>query len=223
MADPRFRAQVELERRGGMPEDVSVNVMHFEGDDDPGQPDRARWDQLAPGLANRIAGFYQDVGAYLAATLTGNGVVTLYDMADATPRIPRFIEPFTFVPSGVALPAEVALVISFKAEALAGANTARRRGRIFLGPIADFVPFDPALSDIRPGPLDLQAILGFFGTMARGTAGSARLAIFSPTTLQAGGTIDDAWTDADSLWMDDAFDTQRRRGAAATLRVTEAL
>jgi hypothetical protein len=57
-----------------------------------------------------------------------------------------------------------------------------------------------------------------FVTMATGSGGAARLAIFSPTTLSSGGSIDDAWNDAVNVWVDDAFDTQRRRGARATTR-----
>ncbi len=218
MADPRYIAQVVLDRDGALPEDRIINVMHFEGDDNGTGPDRDRWDELAPGLASRLVTFYQSRAPILAATLAGTGTVKLYDFSDPKPRIPRYELAFTFVPATTAFPGEVALVISFEAASEPGVNMRRRRGRIYLGPLATGAASGTYTADVRPLASRMNETVSSFVTMATGSGGAARLAIFSPTTLSSGGSIDDAWNDAVNVWVDDAFDTQRRRGARATTR-----
>lgn len=219
---PRFIAQVSLERDGAIPEDVIVNSWHFEGDDNTAfETDRARWDDLAPGLTSRLVTFYQSLGVGWAQTLSGNGEVKLYDFSDAKPRIPRYQEPFVFTPGTSAQPGEVALCLSFSAAAEAGANPARRRGRVFLGPLsASSTVVMTEGADARPPAAFRQSVIDAALVMATGVADAARLAIFSPRTLALGGTVDEAWNDAVNLWVDNAFDTQRRRGADATARTT---
>jgi len=218
MADPRYIAQVVLDRDGALPEDRIINVMHFEGDDQAPTPDRERWDELAPGLASRLVTFYQSRGPIMAATLAGTGTIKLYDFSDPKPRIPRFEQSFTFVPATTAFPGEVALVISFEGASEPGVNMRRRRGRIYLGPLATGAASGTYTADVRPLASRMNETVSSFVTMATGSNGAARLAIFSPTTLSGGGSVDQAWTDAVAVWVDDAFDTQRRRGARATTR-----
>lgn len=221
MATPRFRAQVTLNRISGLAADQVVNVLHFEGDQTPEMNDRERFDNLAPGLANRLEAFYVAISGRLANTITGTGKIDLYDMRDARPRIPRFSRPMTLGLRGNgSLPSEVALCVSFKATAAPGVVAARRRGRIYIGPFANNQSGNaPVAGDSRPDQSLVDQILTAFKTMATGNSGSARLAIYSPTTDPLrNGQPDDAWNDAVTLWVDDAWDTQRRRGAAATKR-----
>lgn len=220
MASPLFRAQVVLERDGALPEDAVVNVMHFEGDINTlADQERARWDELAPGLTNRLVVFYQAIQLQLGAILTGNGQVKLYDMRDAKPRIPRLVTDFTFTPNGSTHPAEVALCVSFSAAAAPGVNPARRRGRIYLGPLA-VLGGTITGGDARPSATVRNEILTAFMAMATGTADSARLAIYSSTNDPGLLNANEAWNDAVNVWIDDAYDTQRRRGGKATSRVT---
>jgi hypothetical protein len=222
MADPRYRAQITLARTSGLSEDVVVNVLHFEGDDDPVSPDREHWDQLAPGLASRLVTFYQAIDPYYSAVIAATGhSVRLYDMSDPEPRFPRYEQMFGLATGSTTLPSEVALCLSFQAAKVAGQSQARRRGRIYLGPFATLAMATGQLAgDNRPAANMVAEVLAAADVMATGGSGAARLAIFSPTTLVGGGSIDDAWTDAAELWIDNAWDTQRRRGANATTRST---
>lgn len=220
----RAIAQVTLFRKGNLPENNVVNTMHFESD--APTPGQGAFEDFGPGLMNRIATFYQAIGTtWLSPVLSGNGRVTLYDWANAKPRIPRMSLDFVHGKANQSMPAEVALCISFKAVAAAGVNPARRRGRIFLGPLNSSVAgLGGDESDVRPDVSALDGLIANFKTMATGSTGGAfRLAIYSPTQGAISGQDDESWNDAVTIWADNAFDTIRKRGAKATARATVAI
>ena len=220
---------VRLKRLNRLPEDDVINVMHFEGDEVGGigpEDDRARWDELAPGLASRLATFYQAISVYFAFTVQPDATVTLYDMRDPKPRIPRLVHPFTMgTRSTSTLPGEVASCLSFQAAAEAGQPAARRRGRIYLGPLGTNTGSQlTGSTDFRPTQAFIDAVLAAAKVMATGTGGAARLSIYSPRSDPLGDSGPDlAWNDAVTLSMDNAFDIQRRRGAAPTVKTSLAV
>lgn len=222
---PRAIAQVTFERDSGLAEDRIVNTFHFEADaGDAGTTDRAVFDNLAPGLATRLQVFYEQMAPRMSSVLNGPGKVTLYDFSDAKPRIPRYTLSFPHSPGSTALPSEVALCLSFRAANAPGVNPARRRGRVFLGPFGTGQVGTMVLgADSRPAQTNVDQILAAAKIMARGGAGTFRLAIYSPTTGAVSGQDDQAWNDATEFWIDDAWDTQRRRGATASKRTTLAI
>jgi len=210
-------AQVSLLRDGGLPRDVSTNTFHFE--DDSGALTDAGLAINGPGLITRLATFYQTIAPNLASIHTGAGVVKLYNHADAEPRIPRLQGTFTFSPSSTSLPGEVALCLSYQAAPEPGAVPARKRGRVYLGPLSqNLLVNTEGPSDMRPASASIDVFLNAAETMCTGANGTYRLAIFSPTTLADGGSLADAYTDAAVLWMDNEFDTIRSRGARRTSR-----
>lgn len=212
-------AQVTLQRDSGLPEDVIVNTMHFE--DDSGFGTSAGIDMNGPGLMDRLVTFYQAIQSVLAGTLNGQGEVTLYDWGAPKPRVPYMSKPFTLTPSTSSLPGEVALALSYRAERTSGQSMARRRGRVFLGPIAAAAiePVASGAADPRPGTGTIDMILNAAKTMATGGSGAFRLAVYSPTTMAAiGGTADAAWNDVVAISIDNAWDVIRARGAKATAR-----
>ena len=105
------------------------------------------------------------------------------------------------------LPGEVAACLSY----FAGRNLPRRRGRIFLGPLAN-----NALLPTATGPVVEP---GFINTVVERAAG----------LITQSATADVRWhmlstRDANAFritggWMDNAFDTLRGRGAKATERI----
>jgi hypothetical protein len=215
-------AQVTLNRDSGLPEDVITNTYHFESDDNVGTD--AASGTIAtdgPGLLNRLESFYMALGPLLAGSLKGTGIIKLYDWADLKPRIVRLERTFTHTTGVGSLPGEVALVLSMKAKPAAGQAAARRRGRVYLGPLNTSVSQAPSATsaDPRPDTNDQATMLNAARTMARGSAGgSFRLAVFSPTTFAITADADASWNDVETLWMDNAFDTVRSRGARATSR-----
>lgn len=216
-------AQVTLNRQSGLPEDVITNTYHFE--DDSGFSSDGGIAVNGPGLITRLETFYQTSGVFWGGSLLGTGRIRLYNWDDAKPRVPVLESTFTFVPSTQSLPGEVALVLSYRGSLIAGANAARRRGRVYLGTLNPAVAVVASSTAADPRPTDdtIKGVLSRAKIMARGGAGSYRLAIYSPTTMAAGGSADDAWTDAAVLWCDNSFDTVRSRGAAATKRAIVSL
>lgn len=220
MTTPCYTAQITIPRDTGLAKDNIVNVLHFEGDDGTTGTDQEHWDSLASGLGSRIRTFYETLAGYMPSTVAPVGSVKLYNMRDPEPRIPRHEDPIDLstASAAVPLPAEVALCLSMKAAATPGVNMARRRGRIYLGPFATTGMFDTVVAaDSRPSGAVITLLLAAAATMARGTSGSARLAVYSPKTDLL-GSLEDALNDVSTLWIDNAWDTQRRRGGAPTSR-----
>jgi hypothetical protein len=220
MADPVARVQVTIPRDSGLPRDSIVNVWHFEGDDDPLEDDRDRFDSLAGGLADRVKTFYTAISSLFAVTCNPDLVsLKIYDLNDAEPRIPRHEETFDMGSTASdTLPNEVALCLSMRGQLTAGTNQARRRGRVYLGPFGHAATEGAIIgADARPAASICGSILSHADTMARGVGGSFRLAVFSPATF-TGANLSESMTDVSYMWIDNAWDTQRRRGAAATHR-----
>jgi hypothetical protein len=207
-------AQVALHRKGNLPADDVVNTWHFESDHD--------FDTDTGDLRDRLEAFYDALGAYWGSSLNGTGTIKLYDWDDPTPRVPKVTSDFTHGTGATAMPAEVCLCLSMSAEVVSGETKARRRGRVYLGPLITSLAADTtgAASDRRIPNGDRTTILDAAATLATGSAGTYRLAVYSPRTQELGGTADEAWNDVVLLWMDDAFDIQRRRGSRALTRDT---
>lgn len=216
----RVIAQVTLGRDSGLPADVIVNTLHFE--DDSGFGTDAGLEVNGPGLVSRLQTFYQAIGPKLSNTLSGTGTVDLYNWDDPKPRIPRRTSTFTFTTGTSSLPGEVALCLSYRAALASGQNAARRRGRIFLGPFTLSIAANMTTGqgDFRPADTWINDVLVAARTMAAGGDGAYRLAVFSPTALATGSSPDDAWNDVTDLWIDNAWDTIRSRGARASSRQT---
>lgn len=208
-----LRAQVTLAADTSVPSDGAQNVWHFNtsGTIDPG---------LCADVNDLLEAFYNGLGDFWASSLTGGAVVKYYDLEDAEPRVPIDTLPFTFAVETDSLPSEAAVCLSMHGVLGSGVNSARRKGRIFLGPCAKAVC---AIED------NAARVAGTF-TSNIGTAASALmgdggstgliLSVFSPTTLAGGGSLASSFSSVIGGHIDNAFDTQRRRGPEASARVT---
>lgn len=223
MPGPRARVQVALHRDLGLPEDDIVNTMHFEGDDDLSDYNE-QFDTLTPGLVDRVKTFYQAIAPIFLSNLISNTVtLKVYDMEEAEPRYPKHTEDFTVTPmSGISFPAEVAICVSFAAAQVSGQPMGRKRGRIYLGPINAAIgeSLSPNVNDVAIHPTTRATALGHFVTMATGTSGAFRLAVWSPTQDAETPGADACWNDVVTTWIDNRFDTIRKRGGRSTDRVT---
>lgn len=225
MADKLMRAQVTIPLDSAIPEDSIVNTFYFDGDDlGGGLTTDAEYHGAVQSL---LTAFYQSIdGNMLANSVTTPATVKIYDMRDPTPRVPEFT--FTIGLTDTAqspLPGEVALCASFQADLVSGVNQARRRGRVYIGPLASTASFATVVNgQLRPHAAVVQALADACNVLADGidtTGNGAHVswAVYSPT-LDIAGTIDDAFNDVTNGWVDNSYDTQRRRGAAPTSRVT---
>lgn len=227
---PIIRAQVTIPRDSNIAADVTTNVFHFSTIN--ALP--ATLEKLATALVN----FYKQAGgagenalvAYLSAvTNPAAAIVRMWNLDDPKPRVPVYDSGKDLgISGGTALPSEVALVGTYQADKASGVPQARRRGRIFLGPLSDLAR-DGAGNLGRPNGV---AITALNLSMSRLAAASEADADWNWVVYSAGARDNSnqeiPYKDRPLLapefaavtngWVDNAFDTQRRRGEIATAK-----
>lgn len=214
------QVQIRMTRDGDLAEDTTTNTLYFESIDTP------LLESDCADIAATINLFYGAFDQYLATTINPSlCTMRFYDMADPSPRIPVSEEPLTITPGTATptLPAEVAACLSFRAEISSGDDRARRSGRIYLGPFTTGV-LEIGTQDCRVSSTFAGFVntgVGFLKTPVDNGGRIWTWSVFSPSTnADNGGSNPNlaAWPVA-SYWMDNAFDTQRRRGTKPTARV----
>lgn len=156
------------------------------------------------------------VSQYLGPQINRSaGYITTYDLSQAPPRTP---EETALVLSGTpatqGLPAEVACCLT----AYSDRNIPRHRGRVFIGPLADgaIAAWVGGDLDVRPDPTFRETLrqagarLSRYGSVTLAGEGTFAWSILSPT--------DEVARQVTHGWIDNAFDTQRRRGVQPTQR-----
>lgn len=191
----------------GVPEDVASNVFYFS--------------TVAPitgtnasAIQTRLNAFYNAVDVLLSPILNSVvGSYRFYDMADPTPRTPLFTLPMAALTTGASGTAEeVSICLSYRAAAVSGEPAGRRRGRIYLGPLS--------------AASVTAATSGTYSNLSS----SNRDIVANAAAVLADQSEAEQWcvfSEADQIarqivagWVDNSFDTQRRRGRIATARTT---
>lgn len=201
------------------PEDRYVNVLYFQNVTPPGD---------LPALCAAVQGFYTSVPsgstnalAYYLSGISGypGSNIRVYDLDDTPPRAPLIDWPMPVGghagASSKNLPDEVALCLSYSAGAASGLPIARRRGRIFIGPFSDnALRTGEGVSTESAPSLALMECIVDAATDMHGVAAGAGFdwSVWSPTDQAAVSIL--KWH------VDNAWDTQRRRGNKPTARVS---
>lgn len=194
----------------GLPEDRIVNVFHFVG--------TGAYEADAANAAGRVINFYNGlasgqtnpVGSYLSSWVNRTAEVRTYDLTTAKPRVPT-ITPFEIAAflSNSGLPEEVCIVTTFYGSPPV---TRRRRGRLYIGPINGATTAINYGSQTGPSAPNQQMILDLRdATKALAVPGTVQWCIRS--SLPSENFVPVA-----AGYVDNAFDTQRRRGPDATTR-----
>jgi hypothetical protein len=139
-------------------------------------------------------------------------VIKVYDMGDPVPRQPLTVFPmvtFPVAPAQTGFPDEVALVLSFQGAKVSGVPQARRRNRVYFGPVTTASAVVTS-NENRPsaGIID-DLIKAADEKLAIATLGVEWI-VRSETT----GVV----TPVTDGWVDNSWDTQRRRGTAPSAR-----
>lgn len=210
-------SQIILGRDTALPKDVFVNTWHY---DTGAQADV----NVVQGIDDAMGAFYGGVApgntSSLASKLgpqvsqaVNSSRHKIYNMAQPMPRVPVYDRPWTMpATNSSALPSEVAVCLSFEGVKQAGVPQSRRRGRVFLGPMAD----SGSVIDSTNG----RVAAGFpdFIVNCAKQLHSDLLAL--GVTWSVFSRMNVALVPVHTVWCDNAFDTQRRRGDAPTLRST---
>lgn len=226
--DRLYRIICGIEMDTALPEDVVVNNWHFRTTD----VNVAETPQdTANNMIDQLEEFYQSIDAAVFPSTVGTNIVArAYDLNDPEPRVPVLTRNIPIVPGATdPLPHEVAICMSLLSDVESGDIAARHRGRIYLGPVrAAVVVVDGGRATLGNVTRQLiaDAAMAAFGTTGTGdlTADDPKLHIYSRTTDLEGESLSNSFFRVNSVKVDNAFDTQRRRGHAATtatlLRIT---
>jgi hypothetical protein len=211
---PFIRALVELNNDSLQPVDRSTNTWHFE------LPDAT-----APTLAlltTQLDDFYTSVGGLFGPQLTGTGNIKYYNLEDAEPRAPIGTGLVTFTPGANGFPSEVAICLSYQGTLVSGESQARRRGRLYLGPLS-ITTGSIDSGDVRVTAAARTTIAtAADALMDSTTIAGRRWCVFSPATAGpppwSAGTLLDAFVTITNGWVNNDFDTQRSRGLRSSAR-----
>lgn len=184
-----------------LPEDYAINTWHLDVNSvDP-------VDGATEFFAD-ITTFFLAIDTYLSRQLEGTMAFRAYDMSEPEPRVPIYINGSALTPGSGQLPSEVALCMSFQGVRVSGENQARRRGRVYLGPLGITV------TGGRPDSTAITAIAAAGGQLLSDSDNATNY------TWSVYSATDDLLVAVNNGWVDNAFDTQRRRGISPTSRVT---
>lgn len=205
------RAQVILQGASGLPEDRFVNVWHFNNA-------AATLPLAAADIGPALEDFYgtttmvaagQSLFPFFSQFVLRPFEIRFYNMADAPIRVPytvNLIGNAYSSTSGVKdFPEEVAVCMTYHGGLPV---TPRTRGRFYLGPLNSDAATDASTAlPCRVAPAFRTALATWAGRVVDADVGWS---VWSPTASQL--------TVVQAGFIDDAFDTQRRRGPAPSTR-----
>jgi hypothetical protein len=201
--------QVVTPALSGETKDACTNVWHAETS---GAPSSA----VAAEFATEVVKVYKDMQSHLSPLMAWSLMFyKAYDLAQPKPRTP--IGTGTMGWSGTsgvaALPTECAVCLSFYANPTSGVSQRRRRGRIYIGPLSVQSLNEP---DGRLEVLTHQT-LRTAGANLRIASDASSTWSWAVVSMATGTPV--AYV-VNSGWVDNAYDTQRRRGLRSTTRST---
>ena len=207
-------AQVRVPYDTALPEDATVNTFTFitpGADVTPTQASaictalRDFYGVIHTGSPNALASYWS-VGVDLSLASC-----KVYDIGDTPPRAPIVEEFGGFGTTGTtAEPSELCGTLSFQGIRQSGQLQARRRGRIFFGPLAS-----TALGSTYPIRLNANFIAAANAAMK---ALAAPIGVTDPIQWCVYSRVNQSAVNVDNGWVDNAIDIQRRRGEKANAR-----
>jgi len=200
-----IRAQVILHTADAFAANYVTNSFAFTGTDPV---------PVLSGITTAIKDFYDDLTpSLMSSSITQNGhEIKYYDLPGPVPNYPIDEDTFNLAASwtGSPMPSEVALCLSFQGQRTPGFPQARRRGRVYIGPVGT-----AANTSGRPSSTFITMLAN-----AATTFKSNILALGDDTVWSVWSVADQAGVGIDNGWVDNVWDTQRRRGVEETSRTT---
>ena len=160
-----------------------------------------------------IVDFYNTIPGIFPNTIQQNGnLAKWYLRTDVKPNYPvrEATWNFSVAPNGNPLPSEASICLSFQGQRNTGQPQARKRGRVYLGPLDT----STLANDGRPDSTFTAAIAAAAGNLLADSQAAANW------KWQVFSSVNGTGVDVVDGWVDNSFDTQRRRGLAWTQRAT---
>lgn len=150
-----------------------------------------------------------------SSLLTGEVLVSAYNLSDATPRVPVLEAEYALTPSATGgTPTEIAVNVAFRANYASGVSKRKFRGRIYLGPLS----IDPAIwtTDGHLSTATTQQIADAFEAFGTAVAQGG-------TLNWACGSEAEGWKDVQRIEVKNELATLRSRQNSVTLVETRTL
>lgn len=203
----------------GIPEDACVHTFNWSltAGTDPVVAAGVVRERLQEFYGDAPTGFVNNLNAYFANTIDrAAAYIQVYDHSEPKPRVP-ILENLLGADIGDRvqdwdIPAEVAVCLSYHAEFQSGAPKARRRGRVYMGPFNGGV-----LSQVEDGE-PARPISSFVEILRDAGKRLADYQAAAGVSWAVWSRVDDEFNNVTGGWVDDAYDTQRRRGQLPALR-----
>lgn len=198
---PNYALQQTIPTADNLNANYATNIWHCQATDLVAAED----------FAEAIQAFYVNWSPNLSSLVRQTGwTQKVYDLADPQPRYPVLERSFDLssAPSGGPLPPEVALVMSFQAERQSGVPQARKRNRVYL----PFLDASVNGTDGRPNSSVIAAVQDSGADLLLASNAAADWTWMVYSKVLADVDI------VDNGWIDNEWDTQRRRGRVATTR-----
>lgn len=213
MADERISAQVILRTSDNIAANYCTNTFHFlidfaTVDPTPGADDR---DGITDQVADALVTLYNGLAPRMAGLQVTGHRIKFVNIDDPAPQFPYRERVFSITGTigGSQLPSEVAIVSSFEATQVSGVNQATRRGRVYIGPISTSSNDDGRVGDSTRTAIS-DAFEGFANDQDQAGFTGWQWMIYSRTRDEMSRVV--------MGHIDNAFDTQRRRGVQSTIR-----
>lgn len=197
-----YKVMVRFGMDSAIPQDASVNTWHINTVSAP-----AGYEDFIEDLQT----FYQAVDTWMSSALDpSKATYKVYDMLDDEPRAPVLEGAFTGLSFGAqAFPPELAICVSFQGTRLSGQPQARRRGRVYIGPIS-------SVWASSSSPVIATEVVEDFASAAQSLAVAAEASTTYAWCVYS--KADEDLVPVTNGWVDNAFDIQRRRGLTASVR-----
>ncbi|MGV1050498.1 MAG: hypothetical protein ACOYD4_18480, partial [Solirubrobacterales bacterium] len=219
MLDRHVIAQVVLPNLNGVPADAVTNTWHFR------RASGSDFSVAAGQIAVALSQVYTTtatpatttVGSYISDQFNraANACsIKMYDDSVAPPLVPlQYTFTLPAATNATALPAEIALCGSFKAAVTPGLALERSRGRVYIGPLTA-----GCLAGTEIGG-DQRPTTGNGGIMVAIAQAIKKLSLDINSNAHnhvVYSQTNNAMYVVQTVWVDDAFDVQRRRGCKPT-------
>lgn len=197
---PLYRVMFEFNMDTGNELDKSVNTLHCIADDESA---------LVSGFVVQMTTFYGAIDELFSPFVDpAASRYTAYDLAEPEPRAPVVEATWNLGTTGTSTaPTELAWCVSYEAPQQSGEPQARRRGRFYLGPLASTV-MDATTGRFAAAKQDILGVAVQNLLDASQAATTWAWAVYS--------RADAAAIEVVHAWVDNAYDTQRRRGLLST-------
>lgn len=204
-----FSCQVTFPFFTNIPRDVFTNTWHFESTLTTAQVAA----EVGPRLDTFYTACYSEVLSAAPYVQWDDAVLRVYNLSDLPPRVPEEVAmPIAAtVASSTEIPTEVAVVMSFHAAPIGGVPNSRLRNRIYLGGLAEGKILPGSVSAFpKVGSSFMTDICDAAEVLLGENDGNAWWVTYSPTRGLPAEVV--------GGWVDDSFDTQRRRGIDTSTR-----